>query len=322
MLINHSQEATASPTAIIGGGTIGRSFAILFASAGHDVALYDPDATQRERAPILVQGTLEDLDSNGLIGEPKERIMARIRIAECIASAAQSADFIQECAPEREEIKRNIFAELNSCAPSYAILASASSAMPASRFASGLGASPRCLIAHPANPPFLLRIIEQVPAPFTSEETVQRARAFFETVGLAPILVRSEIEGFVFNRLQGAVLREAYCLVRDGVASAEDIDRVMRGALGLRWSVLGPFETVDLNTVGGIEEHARRMGPAYARMGAERGQDDPWTSELVSKIAAERRALLPLDRWEERVAWRDCQLMRLLAHRASQIKAE
>ena len=286
------------------------------------MALYDPDAGQRERALISVEQTLEDLDSHGLIVERKEDIIARIRIAESIESAAQSASFIQECAPECEEIKRSIFAALDSCALPHAILASASSAMPASRFASGLGASARCLIAHPANPPFLLRIIELVPAPFTEEETVQRATAFFEKVGLAPILVRSEIEGFVFNRLQGAVLREAYCLVRDEVASAEDIDRVMRGALGLRWSVLGPFETVDLNTVGGIEEHARRMGPAYARMGAERGQDDPWTSELVSKIAAERRALLPLDRREERVAWRDRQLMQLLAHRDSQMNLD
>jgi L-gulonate 3-dehydrogenase len=128
---------------------------------------------------------------------------------------------------------------------------------------------------------------------------------------MAPVLVRDEVEGFLFNRLQGAVLREANCLVRDGVASVEDVDRVMRDGLGRRWALIGPFETVDLNTRGGIASHAEKMGPAYARMGAERGQDDPWTPELVAEVAAQRRAHLPLDAWDERVAWRDEALMRM-----------
>ena len=115
----------------------------------------------------------------------------------------------------------------------------------------------------------------------------------------------------MFNRLQGALLREAYCLVRDGVASVADIDAVVRSGLGPRWSVIGPFETVDLNTRGGIASHAEKMGPAYARMGAERGQNDPWTPELVAKVAAERREILPLEAWEARVMWRDRQLMAL-----------
>ncbi len=107
---------------------------------------------------------------------------------------------------------------------------------------------------------------------------------------MSPVLVRREVEGFVFNRLQGALLREAYCLVRDGVASAADVDRVVRDGLGRRWAVLGPFETAELNTRGGIEAHAEKLGPAYARMGAERGQHDAWTPELVAQVARELRA--------------------------------
>jgi 3-hydroxyacyl-CoA dehydrogenase len=129
------------------------------------------------------------------------------------------------------------------------------------------------------------------------------------------VRVRKEVEGFVFNRLQGAVLREAYCLVRDGVASVEDIDTVVREGLGLRWSVIGPFETVDLNTRGGIVSHAQKMGPSYARMGAERGQNDPWTAELVAAVDAARRRVLPLDQWDQRVAWRDRALMMLARYR-------
>jgi 3-hydroxyacyl-CoA dehydrogenase len=155
-------------------------------------------------------------------------------------------------------------------------------------------------------------VAELVPAPFTDAGVIERTAAILTSAGMMPVRLRREIDGFVFNRLQGALLREAYCLVRDGVASAADIDRIVRDGLGLRWSVIGPFETADLNTRGGIAQHAQRMGPAYHRMGQERGQDDPWTGDLVAQVVAERRAILPLEQWEERVAWRDRALMALL----------
>ena len=164
---------------------------------------------------------------------------------------------------------------------------------------------------HPGNPPYLLPVVELVPAPFTDEAVVERAHALLAGAGLSPVRVRVELEGFVFNRLQGAMLREAYALVRDGVASVEDIDRIVKDGLGRRYSVVGPFETSDLNVRGGISAHAARMGAAYARMGAERGDHARWTDDLVAQVDAERRALLPLEQWSERVAWRDRALMRL-----------
>ena len=117
-----------------------------------------------------------------------------------------------------------------------------------------------------------------------------RAEVFFGSVGMVPVTLAREVEGFVFNRLQGALLREAYCLVRDGVVTAEGVDRAVRDGLGRRWAVLGPFETAALNVRGGVAAHAARMGEAYARMGAERGQHDPWTSELIEGVAAGSRA--------------------------------
>ena len=177
--------------------------------------------------------------------------------------------------------------------------------------ASELPGRARCLVVHPGNPPYLLPVVEVVPAPFTAADVVERTHALLERAGLSPVRVRVELEGFVFNRLQGAMLREAYALVRDGVASVADIDRIVSDGLGRRWSVIGPFETVDLNVRGGIAAHAQRMGPAYARMGAERGDRSTWTDELVAQVAAERRAVLPLDRWDARVEWRDRALMRL-----------
>ena len=309
------EESGRIPAAIIGAGTIGRSMALLFAAAGHPVCLYDPDEAQRANAPALIGRSLADLAGFGLLDRTPGAVLRRIRCASALQEAVDQAEFIHECGPEKLEVKRAIFEQLDSCAPAGAIVASASSAMPVSSFASHLSISSRCLIAHPANPPFLLRVIELVPAPFTASESLQKARLIFEGVDLRPILVRKEIEGFVFNRLQGALLREAYCLVRDGVVSVGELDQLVRDGLGLRWSVVGPFETVDLNTVGGIEEHARRLGPAYARMGAERGQDDPWTTELVQEVTAQRRNALPLDDWPARVAWRDQQIMAALAAR-------
>lgn len=107
------------------------------------------------------------------------------------------------------------------------------------------------------------------------------------------------------------MLRETYCLVRDGIATVEDLDLLMTETLGMRWSVVGPFETVDLNTRGGIGFHAQKMGPSYERVGAQRGQYDPWTADLVAKVESSRRKSLPLDQWDCRVDWKDRVLMEL-----------
>jgi 3-hydroxyacyl-CoA dehydrogenase len=264
--------------AIAGAGSIGVAWAIVFARAGHEVALYEPDDARRSevtaRLGVPVHDSLED--------------------------AVAGAELVLECAPEDLAVKRALFSRLAEL--TEAPLASSSSALTASQFAPGIA---RALVAHPANPPHILRIVELVPAPFTDPAVVDRVEALLAGVGMSPVRVRREIEGFVYNRLQGALLREAYCLVRDGVADVDDVDRVVREGLGRRWAVIGPFETADLNTRGGIEAHARRLGPAYERMGAERGQHDPWTPELVAHVTAERRRRLPLESWDERVAWRD-----------------
>ncbi|GLS21659.1 3-hydroxyacyl-CoA dehydrogenase [Labrys miyagiensis] len=303
---------------IVGGGSIGIAFAVVFARAGHRVRLSEPDETRRGEVPAILAHKLGDLAAFNLIDEPASAIAARVEVVADMAEAVAGAIYVQECAPERLALKQAIFAELDRLASPAVVLASASSAITASAFARDLPGRDRILVVHPGNPPFLIPVAEMVPAPFTSGEAVAFARELLASAGMAPVLVNKEIEGFVFNRLQGALLREAYCLVRDGVASVEDVDRIVREGLGLRWSVIGPFETVDLNTQGGIASHAEKMGPAYARMGAERGQDDPWTPGLVEKVAAERRALLPLEGWAERVAWRDRRLMALIRHRKAE----
>jgi len=297
--------------AVIGAGSIGVAWAIVFARAGHDVALYDVDADRAAAAFGEIGHRLLRLDDHGLVEDEVTAVLGRVTVAASLDDALKSAGYVQECVIESVEVKRRLFAELDRLAAPEAVLASSTSMIPCSRFAADLPGRARCLVVHPGNPPYLLPIAELAPAPFTDPEIVHRASELLTASGMVPVVVGKENEGFIFNRLQGALLREAYCLVRDGIASPRDVDLVVSNGLGRRWAVLGPFATAELNTRGGIERHAEVMGPAYARMGAERGQDDPWTPDLVARVAdAIHETLLPED-WAEHVDQRDLALMKL-----------
>ncbi|MFB9834388.1 3-hydroxyacyl-CoA dehydrogenase [Actinoallomurus acaciae] len=301
-------EVSPPAVAVVGAGSIGVAWAIVFARAGHRVALYDLDAGRVAAARPEVERRLAELAGFGLAdAEALDLVTATADLGEALAGAA----YVQECVVESLEVKRELFAELDRRTGPEVVLASSTSMIPCSRFADALPGRARCLVVHPGNPPYLLPIAELAPAPFTAPDTVEHARELLSAAGMVPVLVGRENEGFIFNRLQGALLREAYCLVRDGVATPADIDLVVGSGLGRRWSVLGPFATAELNTRGGIERHAEVLGPAYARMGAERGQHDPWTPDLVARVAAEVHAALPPEDWAANVERRDRALMRL-----------
>ncbi|HEV7247493.1 MAG TPA: 3-hydroxyacyl-CoA dehydrogenase [Shinella sp.] len=304
-------EAKSQKISIVGSGSIGAAWAIVFARAGFVVALNDISPTQLKSAEAVIGERLSELETFGLLGGDPATIASRIRYDDDLTSAVEDADLVIEAAPEVPELKRALFAHLAAATRETAILASSSSAITASAIAHDLPHRHRCLVAHPGNPPYLLPVVEIVPAEFTASDIVAAAQSLFTHAGMSVVTLGKEVEGFVFNRLQGAVLREAYCLVRDGVVSVDDLDKIIRDGLGMRYAFIGPFETSDLNVRGGITAHAARMGAAYERMGAERGQHDSWTPDLVATVASQRREQLPLDRWSERVAWRDRRLMAL-----------
>ncbi len=304
------KEEPAGHIAVIGAGSIGVGWATVFARSRERVVVYDLDPRRLDDARREFEGVVSRLHAAELLKDPS-RVLGLVTFESDLATAVDSARFIQECAPESLELKRELFETLESLATSEAVFASSSSAITCSAFAATLDSRSRCIVAHPANPPYLLPVVELVPAPFTSPQTVSAARTLMASAGLTVIEVKKEIEGFVYNRLQGALLREAYCLVRDGVAEPEDIDRIVHDGLGRRWSVIGPFETADLNTRGGIESHATKLGPAYARMGAERGQHDEWSPDLVARVAESVHRRLPLEEWVENCEKRDLALMTL-----------
>jgi len=314
----HPEEtASQSPVAVVGAGSIGVAWAVVFARAGIPVVLHDADRVRLAASVPDLRARLDALAAEGLLLEPAETVAERVVAESALDAAVRGARHVQECVAEDLALKRDVFSALDTLAAPGVPIASSSSMLTATRIAAELRGRDRCLVAHPGNPPYLLPIVELVPAPFTAPDVLERAAGYFTQAGLWAVRVRREIEGFVFNRLQGALLREAYCLVRDGVVSPSELDRLVQEGLGRRWSVIGPFATAELNTRGGIEAHAARLGPAYARMGAERGQHDPWTSELVAEVAADVHARFAPERWDENVTWRDRQLMVLERARAA-----
>jgi L-gulonate 3-dehydrogenase len=306
---------STDPIAVIGSGSIGTAWAVVFAAADCMVRLHDIDPERLEEAERLVVARLKELAAFGLLNDPPEAVAHRVGFTTDLETALAGAVHAQECVPEDRDAKRKILAMLAEFAGGNCIVASSSSFIPISQVASSLPGRERFLVIHPGNPPFLLRIAEICPAPFTDPVAVDRSEALMRRCGLSAVRVRVEKDGFIFNRLQGALLREAYSLIDEGVTTAEEIDLLMRDGLGLRWSVVGPFEAVDLNTRGGIAAHAQRMLPAYIRMGAERGEHQGWKQATIESVVAERRAALPLQNWSDRVRWRDRELMALLAYR-------
>lgn len=296
---------------ILGGGFIGVSFAACFTDAGWTVSLCDPDAARRSDARRGIAAQRAAIASAGLARDED----GPISIVPQAATALPGADLVIECGPEHLGTKQQIFADLLACADPETPLVTASSAIPMSRILPDTEDQARCLVAHPVNPPAVLRLIELVPAPGTGRAATERATDLFALAGFTTVALGHEIEGFVMNRLQGAVLREAYRLVDEGIADVAGIDAVMRKALGPRWALSGPFETAELNTPGGIRAHADRMGPAYKRMGEERGETVDWTDALVSEVEAQRRAICAEADLPERTRWRAEAVARLVALR-------
>ena len=302
--------------AVIGCGFIGRAWAITFARADHDVALWDEDPEAPHRAIDFAASVAPDLAANDLLGGVDPQVLlARLRAEKTLPAALAGADHVQENAPERLDLKKALFAELNRLAPQHAVLASSSSAILPSHFTEHLTHRHRCLVIHPINPPYLIPAAEVVPAPWTSPEIVERARDFLIAAGQAPIVMKRELDGFVMNRMQGALLEEAFRLVADGFASIEDVDIGIREGLALRWSFMGPFETIDLNAPAGVCDYVERYQGIYSNLFTQMQRRVDWAGPVLAQIERERRAKLPADQLAERQKWRDRRLMALAAHK-------
>lgn len=305
-----------STVAIIGAGFIGRAWTITLARAGHAVRLWDQDSSAPARAIEYIASLLPELSENHLLrGLAPAEVLANISTADSLDAALADADHVQENAPEKLDIKITLFAELDRLAPDNAIIASSSSAILPSLFTENLAGRHRCLVIHPINPPYLVPATEVVPAPWTSPTVLERARDFLAAVGQAPIVMKRELDGFIMNRMQGALLEEAFRLVADGYATVEDIDIGLREGLALRWSFMGPFETIDLNAPGGVRDYVARYQGIYEHIFPQMQRRVDWSGEVLKTVERERRARVAAEDLSARQAWRDRRLMALAAHK-------
>jgi L-gulonate 3-dehydrogenase len=299
---------------IVGAGLVGGGWAIVFARAGHPVSMFDVQARAATKALSDITASLEDLGRAGLIDDSLA-VRARIGLADSLEACVADAVYIQESVFERLDAKRAVVADIDKVVGGDTLIGSSSSGIAASHFTADAACRARCLVAHPVNPPYLAPVVELVPAPWTAPETVGEVRALMESVGQAPITLSRETEGFVLNRLQGVLLMEAWRLVESGLASVADIDKTVSEGLGLRWSFLGPFATIDLNAPGGVADYAIRLGPLYRSIAASTLKHRVWHADLIADVEAQSRRTLPVEELAARRAWRDRRLMALAVHK-------
>ena len=310
-----------STIAVIGAGLIGRAWAMVFARAGWTVRLTDTHEAARATALKLLKAALAEQAKHGLVDDPKAA-MKRITVCATLEEAASGVDFVQECGPETVEAKIAIFKALDTATPAHAILASSSSAIVASKYTETLAGRARCLVAHPVNPPHLVPIVELCASPWTSDETLGKARKIYEQIGQVPITVLKEVDGFILNRLQGALLAEAFRLVSEGYVSPQDLDKTIKDGLGLRWSFMGPFETIELNAPGGMGDYCARYTGFYQRIATDPPKPSVYDRKSTDKLVAAWGETPTPDQQAAKTRWRDERLAALAAFKKTQKAAK
>ena len=268
--------------AVVGTGVIGAGWAARALAHGLDVVAWDPAAGWQARLRAAVENAWPALARLGLYPGAD---MDRLRCADTLAAACQDADFIQESAPERLALKRDVIERIDAEAPPATIIASSTSGLLPSELQSRCRHPDRVVVGHPFNPVYLLPLVEVLGGEQTSGGAVEGAMAFYRDLGMHPLRVRKEIEGFLSDRLQEALWRELLHLVNDDVATTEELDAAIVYGPGLRWAVMGTCLSYHLaGGDAGMEHFMRQFGPAlklpWTRLAAPELND-----ELVSKLA-------------------------------------
>jgi 3-hydroxybutyryl-CoA dehydrogenase len=225
--------------AVVGAGLMGHGIAQVFAVAGHDVAIHDASAAALAGVVERIRGNLRDLNQNIASAD-------RVTPHEDIASAVRNADFVVEAALENLSLKQALFATIEQAAPPTAILASNTSVIPITAIMEKLMRRERAVGTHWWNPPFLVPLVEVITTQWTDDSTLAQTMALHQAIGKTPVHVKKDVPGFVGNRLQHALWREAISLVERGICDAATVDTVVKSSFGLRLAVLGPLENVDL----------------------------------------------------------------------------
>lgn len=260
-------SAVPKIVALIGAGVIGRGWIRVFAPHGAQVRVYDPNPAQiPQTLAWLAQDLAADVAEGFVTAAERDTILKNTHGEGDLAKALADADYVQESAPEKLDVKHKLFAELDRLAPPKAILASSTSALDIGAIAKGLAGERRCVMAHPFNPPHLMPVVEMLAAPGTDPAILDRACDMLAACGQIPVRMNRYVKGFLGNRIQAAVVREALHLVETGVADAVAVDAVIRDALALRWATIGNFGANHANADEGIAQYFSRYGDSYAML--------------------------------------------------------
>lgn len=298
---------------IIGSGLIGRSWAMVFTSGGYTVKIYDNQPGLASSALTAIRQQLMDMEQKNMLrGElSASQQLSLISAYSDLQQAVEGAFFIQECVFEDLGVKQKVFQEVEGLVGSDVILSSSTSCLVPSDVFSKVQNKSRCLVSHPVNPPYQVRLVELVPHPQTSASVMDTAQALMNQVGQVPVRLNREIDGFALNRVQMAVIAESWRLVQDGVISVKDIDLVMSEGLGMRYAFIGPMETMHLNAPEGLEDYMRRYGPGIQRVLSSFGPTPDFFGDQAKGIINEMCELVPTDQLMARKERRDQLLTQL-----------
>jgi len=274
--------------AIIGGGVIGGGWVARFLLNGWDVAVYDPDPEAERKIGEVLENARRSLPSLYDREMPDE---GRLSFCDTIATAVDSAVWVQESVPERLDIKHITLADVQEHAPADAIIGSSTSGFKPSELQSTLRHPGQVFVAHPFNPVYLLPLVELVPSSENTSETTTRASEILRSVGMKPLVVRKEIDAHIADRFLEAVWREGLWMIKDGIATTEEIDDAIRYGFGLRWAQMGLFETYRIaGGEAGMKHFISQFGPALKWPWTKLMDVPELTDELINEIAAQSDA--------------------------------
>uniref|UniRef100_A0AAY4DS65 L-gulonate 3-dehydrogenase n=1 Tax=Denticeps clupeoides TaxID=299321 RepID=A0AAY4DS65_9TELE len=278
-------------------GLIGRSWAMVFLSGGYKVKIYDNQPGQAAKAIMEIRKQLEELQQSHMLRGSLSATeqLALLSSHDDLALALEGAFFVQESIFEDLEAKQSVFKALETHVGEGVVLSSSTSCLMPSNVFSRVQNRTRCIVSHPVNPPYYVRLVELVPHPETLPTVVDLAYSLMTEVGQAPVRLNKEIDGFALNRVQYAIIAESWRLVKDGIISVKDIDLVMSEGLGMRYAFIGPMETMHLNAPEGLEDYLQRYRQGIRRVLATFGPIPEFAGEEAAAINKEIGELIPGD---------------------------
>ncbi|XP_034238246.1 lambda-crystallin homolog [Thrips palmi] len=302
----------AETVGIVGSGLIGRSWAMLFAGAGYKVRLFDILPEQVQSALAEIEKQLYELEKSKLLRgsrSAKEQvalISGTSSLKECVSGAL----LVQECTPEVLAIKLKALKDLDVVVEAPTIISSSTSTHMPSVLSKDMKNKERFIVSHPVNPPYYVRMVEIVPAPYTESWVPQKVRSIMQELGQVPVSLKKEVPGFSLNRIQYVILNEVWRQVEEGVLDVADVDKVMSEGLGPRYAFLGALETAHLNAEG-MQNYCERYAPTIYSVSQSMGPIPHMQNETLKTVHKQLCDSIPLDKLQERRQWRDTCLTRL-----------